>query len=1145
MFAFTTNTQRTGSSSLDNILSNSQQFEVMYVGKIKVYTKRAPPSFIDDAVESFRTINPAKVKFSNIDDNRSNNQQQSDRSESENSLTPTPLNDGPDASSLSLSSSPTTTASIANELGMQRPRSISSLTTCKEYKETFDEESPREEINISLKNATSSLPSHPVTITCTHSDEKDSVFSDEGRESMDDSFNNSRPESSASTASGIGGIFGTSGTSLHLPSTSLITNTQSLDEQGRASILRDLEVCSKQTQESLSPIQSPNNPDVMFKPDASLPVKNELKVSPTAINEKETSTITRVPSPSSFLLDASLTHPLAPAPDSVSSTSLTPSVNSAVRKLSTEKQVSLPCRTRTSGGASDLRRNRQSSKFQNRTMLFLIGRLAICLISPDLQQILFNKTFNYVSHCSQGVKYMDHFGFICREPSYYPSESYVGYVFRCQTDKLVNEIMHTLKQAFHNAHHACQVNKNKSIIICEACPMQWFHRLCMDVENLSAKKAQTVILERLDSLPDADKNEIMSKYEGSQVSSIDEQNRIIMGLLRRMSERKQQNHNHNGKDEKRNSISTLDNLKQKARKSLSSSLETILKRTGSPSIAQYYSPSKGKSEHTETRARASTISGSISIPEHSNVRNEQITLDYEEITPCLKETSKMWDEILKQDFNDSTLEFQLKEGIKKGVPRSKRGEIWQFIARYNKHTNRIPNACKDVGSVDPDKPYRELLQQLTAQQHAILVDLGRTFPKHPYFAQPLGAGQLSLFNLLKAYSLFDTEVGYCQGLSFVAAILLLHMSEDDSFEMMKYLLFYLGLRRQYKPDMSALQMQLYQLTRLLYDFHHDIYEHFDAHDIPPTLYAAPWFLTLFASQFPIGFVARLFDILFLYGIEAIFRLSTVLLNTYREAILSCQSFETIMELLKNNIPAMNPIQMERVFNQVLTRDISKQLIIYETEYNLLQEDSTVSSLSSTGSITSTELYGSTGNLLSQIPRLSPNKGPSTVPLVIPASLAAPTPSEPIASITVESPLVVTSTSPEVVSTKSCYVDSSTETVNLPDSSESTGLTASRLIELESENKLLKGQNMELLDQLHVAQSNVYSLESSIETLKSTIKRLESRVRSVEEERDALFDSLNMLRQRTISTNQGSSVNPSSSGGTTTPISSPLPEPVNE
>ena len=51
---------------------------------------------------------------------------------------------------------------------------------------------------------------------------------------------------------------------------------------------------------------------------------------------------------------------------------------------------------------------------------------------------------------------------------------------------------------------------------------------------------------------------------------------------------------------------------------------------------------------------------------------------------------------------------------------------------------------------------------------------------------------------------------------------------------------------------------MYQLSRLLHDMHRDLYDHFEAHEIVPTLYAAPWFLTMFASQFPLGFVARVF-----------------------------------------------------------------------------------------------------------------------------------------------------------------------------------------------------------------------------------------------------------------------------------------------
>lgn len=51
---------------------------------------------------------------------------------------------------------------------------------------------------------------------------------------------------------------------------------------------------------------------------------------------------------------------------------------------------------------------------------------------------------------------------------------------------------------------------------------------------------------------------------------------------------------------------------------------------------------------------------------------------------------------------------------------------------------------------------------------------------------------------------------------------------------------------------------MYQLSRLLHDLHRDLYDHFEMYEIAPTLYAAPWFLTVFASQFPLGFVGRVF-----------------------------------------------------------------------------------------------------------------------------------------------------------------------------------------------------------------------------------------------------------------------------------------------
>lgn len=55
-------------------------------------------------------------------------------------------------------------------------------------------------------------------------------------------------------------------------------------------------------------------------------------------------------------------------------------------------------------------------------------------------------------------------------------------------------------------------------------------------------------------------------------------------------------------------------------------------------------------------------------------------------------------------------------------------------------------------------------------------DINRTFPAHDFFKEAGGLGQDSLYRISKAYAVHDSEVGYCQGLSFLAATLLLHVS---------------------------------------------------------------------------------------------------------------------------------------------------------------------------------------------------------------------------------------------------------------------------------------------------------------------------------------------------------------------------------
>ncbi|RXN25578.1 TBC1 domain family member 1 isoform X2 [Labeo rohita] len=678
-----------------------------------------------------------------------------------------------------------------------------------------------------------------------------------------------------------------------------------------------------------------------------------------------------------------------------------------------ENGLSPELQRRAADGATGVQ---PTSLQENRTMLFTIGRSQIFLVSPDTKKVAIEKSFREISFCSQGIRHVDHFGFICRESVECGGCQFVCYVFQCANEALVDEIMLTLKQAFSVA--ALQQNSRTQGQQCDSCPLQQLHKLCDRIEGLHPSKAKLELQKHLADLDNQEQAAVFESTMKARPKSDQEENELIVASLRRLYEERQKTHTHthNGQTKKGSSKSKSqrENSEGESNSSSSTTLNSTNQETSLEEPLCSFLPSSPLRSHNSTgdlkrlegsaggqegpesppqgfRRRASTIShsptlsssepslpplrptaatkpklvrhysvstdsphqsndvaalsspgavcvvgddsplrnrrhswrqqiflrvatpqkGSDSKASESDLQCRRLKLDYEEITPCLKDVTLVWERMLSTPG------------------RSKhRGEIWKFLSEQYLLRQEVPSTKPP----NNDTPYKELLKQLTSQQHAILIDLGRTFPTHPYFSAQLGAGQLSLYNLLKAYSLLDPEVGYCQGLSFVAGVLLLHMSEEDAFHMLKFLMYDMGLRKQYRPDMIILQIQMYQLSRLLHDYHRELYSHLEQYEIGPSLYAAPWFLTAFASHFPLGFVARVFDMLFLQGSEVIFKVALSLLGSHKPLILQHDNLESIVEFIKTTLPNLGLVQMEKTINQVSEMDISKQLQAYEVAH---------------------------------------------------------------------------------------------------------------------------------------------------------------------------------------------------------------------
>ncbi|KIY73048.1 RabGAP/TBC [Cylindrobasidium torrendii FP15055 ss-10] len=229
---------------------------------------------------------------------------------------------------------------------------------------------------------------------------------------------------------------------------------------------------------------------------------------------------------------------------------------------------------------------------------------------------------------------------------------------------------------------------------------------------------------------------------------------------------------------------------------------------------------------------------------------------------------------------------RLAEAIAQGIPHTLRGMMWQFMA-----------ASKDP---ELESEYLKLLKESSPHEKAITRDLGRTFPHHAFFTDGQGIGQENLFNVLKAYSLHDPQVGYCQGLPFVVAILLLNMPDEEAFSLLCRLMEVYDLRGHFLPEMPKLQSRLFQFDRLIEEMLPVLHVHFLRQGIKSSMYCSQWFLTMFSYRFPLDVVFRIYDNVLASGIEAIFGFSVALLAKNEDILLGLK-FDEILGFMNTKL----------------------------------------------------------------------------------------------------------------------------------------------------------------------------------------------------------------------------------------------------
>ncbi|XP_068922194.1 carabin [Petaurus breviceps papuanus] len=197
---------------------------------------------------------------------------------------------------------------------------------------------------------------------------------------------------------------------------------------------------------------------------------------------------------------------------------------------------------------------------------------------------------------------------------------------------------------------------------------------------------------------------------------------------------------------------------------------------------------------------------------------------------------------------------KVKIQCRKGIPSALRARCWPLLCGAQGRQAQNPNTYQELVSAPGDPQWLE----------AIGRDLHRQFPLHEMFLSPQGHGQQGLLNVLKAYTLYRPEQGYCQAQGPVAAVLLMQMPPEEAFWCLVQICeFYLP--GYYGPHMEAIRLDAEVFSALLGKLCPRIHKHLQQQGVGPLLYLPEWFLCLFARSLPFATVLRIWDAFFSEG----------------------------------------------------------------------------------------------------------------------------------------------------------------------------------------------------------------------------------------------------------------------------------------
>ncbi|CAL1590488.1 unnamed protein product [Knipowitschia caucasica] len=283
-----------------------------------------------------------------------------------------------------------------------------------------------------------------------------------------------------------------------------------------------------------------------------------------------------------------------------------------------------------------------------------------------------------------------------------------------------------------------------------------------------------------------------------------------------------------------------------------------------------------------------------------------------------------------------------------GIPPSVRGKVWSLavgndlnithelfhicLSRAKEKWRSSPAPVPENGTDDAGSSDRESSLEL------IKLDISRTFPQLCIFQQG-GPYHDVLHSILGAYTCYRPDVGYVQGMSFIAAVLILNLDTADTFIAFANLLNKPCQMAFFRVDHSLMLTYFAAFEVFFEENLPKLFAHFKKNSLTPDIYLIDWIFTLYSKPLPLDLACRVWDVFCRDGEEFLFRTALGLLRLYQD-VLTSMDFIHMAQFL-TRLPDLLPA--EQLFQHIANVHMTSRNRKWTQVLQTLQKDQEKSS----------------------------------------------------------------------------------------------------------------------------------------------------------------------------------------------------------